>query len=112
MDLFELELARRLARREPARGFSGRVMEEVRREAAQQPAAAWGRRTRTKAWTWGVTGALAASLAIGAFVRNQRVEQRAAEQAEAQLFEALNLAGEKIQFARVKANGGRAEGGN
>jgi uncharacterized protein HemX len=117
MDLFELELERRLARREPAEDFSARTMARIREEAEGSPAAAWGRgdRTkgqRTKTWSWALTGALAASLAVGAFVQNRRVERQAAEEAETQLFEALFVTGEKIQIARQRAGGGDAPGGN
>lgn len=122
MDLFELELERRLARRKPVRGFSDRMMEGIRSEANDSPEAAWGRgdRTsivrfrpqRTRAWSWALTGALAASLAVGMFVQNRRVERRAAEEAEIQLLEALFVTGEKIQIARTRAEAGRALGGN
>lgn len=112
MDLFELELERRLARREPADDFSARIMDCIREEAESSPANAWGRGSRTKAWSWALTGALAASLAVGMFVQNRRVEKRAAQQAETQLMEALFVTGEKIQIARVKASSAPAPGGN
>ncbi len=112
MDLFELELERRLARREPAQDFSARMMERIREESNSSPTTAWGRGSRTKTWSWALTGALAASLAVGMFVQNRRVEKRAAEQAETQLMEALFITGEKIQIARVRAGGGDAPGGN
>ena len=112
MDLFELELERRLARREPARDFSARMMDRIREETSASPATAWGRGSRTKAWSWAVTGALAASLAVGMFVQNRRVEKRAAERAESQLMDALFVTGEMIQIARLKAGGGDAPGSN
>ncbi len=112
MDLFELELERRLARKDPPRGFSERAMERIRTEAAPVPATAWGRGGRTKAWSWVVTGALAASLAVGVFVQNRRVERRAAEAAETQLMEALFVTGEKIQIARQRAGAGGVPGSN
>ncbi len=112
MDLFELELERRLARRNPAPGFSERMMQAVRTQANPEPAAAWGRGAWSKAWGWGLTGALAASLAVGVFFQNRRVERRAAEQAEAELIDALFVTGEKIQIARTRAGGGAAPGGN
>ncbi|MBI1352724.1 MAG: hypothetical protein GC160_00150 [Acidobacteria bacterium] len=72
-------------------------------------ALSWGRGGR-KAWTWGVTGALAATLAVGAFVENRKVEQRRraveqaqAEQAEAELVDALFVTGAKIHLARERA---------
>ena len=121
MDLYELELERRLARREPPRGFSERVMAQVRQEARPGSAgvaaagwrvggwlSGWGLGGR-KAWSWGLTGALAATLAVGALVQNRRIverraaEQALAEQAEAELVDALFVTGTTIHRARERA---------
>jgi hypothetical protein len=113
MDPYELELKRTLARREPASGFTSRVMEQVRREPAdgklEQEIIAFQPR-RPRIWRWAAVGALAASLTVGVVVEQRRSNRRQAEVAEAQLYETLLLVGQKMNQARTEIRGLRPEG--
>ena len=117
MDPLERDLAELLTRREAPDGFRASVMERVRAEAERQPASvvemprsAW-KRPWSKTWRWAAAGSLAASLTIGFFVQNHNRKQRVAdERAEAELMDALQVAGLKIHQAREKIYGASAEG--
>lgn len=120
MDTFEQDLRRRLGRRDPAPGFTARVMAAVpserREKVVEMPR---GRRRR-----WALVGAVAAALAAGVFVwrddADRRAEaarraaaartevSRAEAEAEAQLFETLFLTGTKINQARTTVWGAGA----
>ncbi len=89
MERVEFELKEALARREPAAGFTERLMREVRAEPGP----------RHGPWRWVAAGAMAASLGLGVFVYNER-QAFAARQAEADLVLTLQLAGLKINQAR------------
>jgi hypothetical protein len=114
MDRYELELRRALARREPASDFTSRVMEQVRRESAderpEQQVISFPARRSQRYWRWAAVGALAASLTIGVVVEQRRSNRRQAEAAEAQLYETLLLVGEKMNQARTEIRGTRPEG--
>jgi DUF917 family protein len=114
MDPLELELRRTLTRREPASDFTSRVMEEVRRESAEerteQKVIAFEPRRSQRYWRWAAVGALAASLTIGVVVEQRRNSRRQAEAAEAQLYETLLLVGEKMNQARAEIRGSQPEG--
>ncbi len=115
MDRYELELKDALQRREPASGFTSRVLAAVERESAAgpaEPAAAFVRPRRgwqAHGWRWAAVGALAASLSFGFVIEKRRDDRRAAEaQAEAasvQIYDALLLAGSKIHHAREAVRG-------
>jgi len=113
MDPYELELKRTLARREPASGFTSRVMEQVRRESTEekreQKVITFHVRSQ-RVWRWAAVGALAASLTIGVVVEQRRSNRRQAEAAEAQLYETLLLVGQKMNQARTEIRGSRTEG--
>jgi hypothetical protein len=113
MDRYELELKRALARREPASDFTSGVMERVRRESAdvepQQKVIVF-QGTGRRIWRWAAVGALAASLTIGVVVERRQSNRRQAETAEAQLYETLLLAGQKMNQARAEMRGSRPGG--
>lgn len=114
MDRHEFELKRALARREPAPDFTSRVMSSVRAEGeaheAGGPQSIAVLRQRSQAWRWAAVGALAASLMLGVVVEQRRTDRQAAELAEAQLYETLLLAGEKMHQAREGVRGVSSEG--
>ena len=93
--------------RDPERGFTNRVMERVRAEGSgvaepvkMTPAG------RPVIWRWAVAGAMAASLAVGVYVQQDRVRQAgvvADEQAADELMLSLQLAGKKLNKARDAA---------
>jgi hypothetical protein len=89
MERVEFELKEALARREPAVGFTERLMRQVRAEP----------RPSHGLWRWVAVGAMAASLGLGIFAYNER-QVIAAQQAEADLVLTLQLAGLKINQAR------------
>jgi hypothetical protein len=100
------ELKEIYARQNPSADFSARVMTQVRAER--------GVRKKPVILRWAAVGALAASLTLSVYVSRQRertrVQQRA-EQAEAQLIESLQIAGEKIGKAREAVLRPAAHGG-
>jgi hypothetical protein len=90
------ELRQALSRQEPAADFTGRVMQQVRAEQ---------RVRRFPLKRWSIVGAIAASLTVGIYVRQQRraappPPSAEAELAEEQLLESLQLAGWQIHQAR------------
>jgi hypothetical protein len=103
-----------MERREPASGFTARVMEQVRRESVgerrEQKVVALQPRRSQRYWRWAAVGALAASVMIGVVVEQRRSDRREAEAAEAQLYETLLLVGEKMNQARTEIRGSRTEG--
>lgn len=111
MDPFERDLSELLARREAPAGLQASVMDRIRAEA-QAPAAAvvempkrvWTKRAWTGSWRWAAAAGLAASLSVGLFVRD-RSRRAAAEQAEAELVDALQVAGFKIHLAQKRVFG-------
>jgi hypothetical protein len=103
MDPFERDLRQVLARRDPGERLTAAVMERVRNQAsAEQTVIGAPARRPLFGWRWATAGALAASLAGGVYMQQQR-QGRAAERAEAELVEALFLAGSKINYARYRA---------
>jgi hypothetical protein len=114
MDQYELELRRALKPQDPGSDFTARVMSRVRKgetastdldtdQVVQFP------RLRRVFWRWAAVGAVAASLTIGVVVEQRRSERRA-QQAEAELYETLLLAGEKISQARAQVTAVRLKG--
>lgn len=108
MDQFELELKRALERQDPGPDLAARVMSQVRSEPAigDRPTAkvvAFSR-VRRRVWRWAAVGAVAASLAVSVLVEQRRSDRRAAT-AEAELYETLLLAGEKLSQARDGVTG-------
>jgi hypothetical protein len=91
------ELRQALSRQEPAADFTARVMQQVRAER---------RVRRFPLKRWSIVGAIAASLTVGIYVRQQRRAERhvlavqEAELAGEQLLESLQLAGWQIHKAR------------
>jgi hypothetical protein len=90
------ELRQALSRQEPAADFTARVMQQVRAEQ---------RVRRFPLKRWSIVGAIAASLTVGIYVRQQRraappPPSAEAELAEEQLLESLQLAGWQIHQAR------------
>jgi hypothetical protein len=115
MDQYELELKRALERCEPGSDFTARVMSQIRSERSlaadvTSKKIASFPRMRSGVWRWAAVGAVAASLTLG-FVVEQRRSERLARIAEAELYETLLLAGEKISQARAEVIGVRYEGG-
>ena len=91
------ELKRALSRKQPAADFTARLMDQVR---VERPAV---RRFPLKRWS--IVGAIAASLTVGVYIRQQRRAEPPppspeAELAVEQLFESLQVAGWKIHQAR------------
>lgn len=112
MDQYELELRRALARQEPESDLTSLVMEKVRRQAFEEkksPKVIAMPRKRSRVWRWAAVGAVAASLTVGVVVEQRRSQRRAAETAEAQLYEALMLAGQKVSQARAGVRGTQGE---
>ena len=109
MDPFERSLREQLTRQEPSEGFALRVMERVRalEEETQTVIEMPPRPGLLKRWRWAAAGALAASMAVTVTVREngRRSQQAAAERAEAELAETLQLAGFKIHQARERVWG-------
>jgi hypothetical protein len=90
------ELRQALSRQQPAADFTARVMQQVRAEQ---------RVRRFPLKRWSIVGAIAASLTVGIYVRQQRRAAPAPPSAEAtlaeeQLLESLQLAGWQIHQAR------------
>jgi hypothetical protein len=90
------ELKQALSRRQPAADFTERLMQQVRAEPRVK-------RFPLKRWT--IVGAIAASLTVGVYIRQQRRAEPApasleAELAGAQLLESLQVAGWQIHKAR------------
>ena len=109
MDPFERSLHERLARREPSQDFAAQVMAQVH-AAADEPREMIAPRRRPAlffGWRWATAGALAAVMAGVVVVRDQQERSRrvAAERAEAELAETLQLAGFTIHEARERVWG-------
>ena len=91
------EFREALARRQPSADFTERVMQQVRAEP---------RVRRFPLKRWSIIGAIAASLTVGVYVRQQRralppaVPSAQAELAGDELYEALQVAGWQIHKAR------------
>ena len=83
----EQELREALRRKRAPEGFAGRVLARTRR--------------RPIAWIW--SGAIAASLLVGAAGLEYRRQQEEGRLAKDQLLWALGLAGHKIEEAQNKA---------
>lgn len=109
MDPFERSLREQLARREPSEGFTANVMDQIRalEEDETQTVIELPRPSLLARWRWAAAGALAASMALTFAVRenSRRSQQAAAERAEAELAETLQLAGFKIHQARERVWG-------
>ena len=97
------------ARRNPTPQFTAQVMKQVRIAGTLSPEsgrlAPTGKPAHSKPilWRWAVAGAMAASLALGAYVQQDRVRRAGAiadEQAADELMLSLQLAGTKINKAR------------
>ena len=105
MDPFERDLTELLARRDAPADFKASVMDRVRAEVqdsatvVEMPKRVW-----TRSWRWAAAAGLAASLSVGLFVRD-RNQRLAAEQAEAELVDALQVAGFKIHQAQQRILG-------
>ena len=97
MEPLERNLRRLLARRPAPPGFTARVMTSLENEASPAKSMGWAMVGR---WRWPMVGALAASLAVGVYFQQRRVEQVAAERAAGQLLISLQIAGTKINKAR------------
>jgi len=109
MEQFERELQKHFRKQEPSSGFSDRVMARVR-QAAEEPAVSPPTPAPRSWWSfgnrWAAAGALAVCLTVGIAVQQHQGRQlAAAEIAEAQLFEQLFFAGEKINQARDRVWG-------
>jgi hypothetical protein len=91
MDRLEHQLSRTLRRKLPSPGLAGKVMARVRAER---------RPKGSKVWRWALAGALAASLAVGVYVRQAAVERARAESARNQLLLSLEIASSKVNQAR------------
>ena len=91
------ELRQALTHQQPSADFSERVMRQVRAE---------GRVRRFPLKRWSIVGAIAASLTVGIYVRQQRraalpaLPTAEAELAGEQLLESLHVAGWQIHKAR------------
>ena len=98
MEPLERNLRRLLARRPAPPGFTARVMASLDNETSPAKSMGWAMVGR---WRWPMVGALAASLAVGVYFQQRRVEQvAAAERAAGQLLISLHIAGTKINKAR------------
>ena len=88
----ESELRDAYARRQPVPGFTERVMERIRKRPERHPLA----------WRWAVAGAMAASLAVGVYIQQDRNRQAGIEDERAaeELMLSLQLSGQKINRAR------------
>ncbi len=99
----ESELRDAYARRQPVPGFTERVMERVRvnGDHASEPIRKRPER-HPLAWRWAVAGAMAASLAVGVYIQQDRNRQAGIEDERAaeELMLSLQLAGQKINRAR------------
>lgn len=108
MDPFERSLHEQMARREPSEGFTANVMDQIRAlEDETQTVVELPKPSFLARWRWAAAGALAASMALTFAVRenSRRSQQAAAERAEAELAETLQLAGFKIHQARERVWG-------
>jgi|GEM_PF-2249290 len=111
MDPFERSLREQLARREPSEGFTANVMDQIDQirdlEGETQTVIELPKPSFLARWRWAAAGALAASMALTIAVRenSRRSQQAAAERAEAELAETLQLAGFKIHQARERVWG-------
>ncbi len=97
MEALERNLRRLLARRLAPPGFTARVMASLENETSPAKSMGWA---MAGGWRWPMVGALAASLALGVYFQQRRVEQVAAERAAGQLLISLQIAGTKINKAR------------
>ena len=97
MEALERNLRRLLARCLAPPGFTARVMASLESETPPAKPGGWA---MAGGWRWPMVGALAASLALGVYFQQRRVEQVAAERAAGQLLISLQIAGTKINKAR------------
>ena len=97
MEALERNLRRLLARRLAPPGFTASVMASLENETSSAKPGGWA---MAGGWRWPMVGALAASLALGVYFQQRRVEQVAAERAAGQLLISLQIAGTKINKAR------------
>ena len=93
------ELRRLLSRPEPPDGFAERVLRGAR-PVAQRPAAAPPRRHVVR---WAMAAVLVAAVAGGMEYRGRR-ERAQGEAARAQVVQALQIAGSKLQLVQTKIN--------
>ena len=109
MDPLERNLREQLARQEPSEDFAARVTAQVQalEQEAQTVIEMPARPSLLRRWRWAAAGALAASMAVTVAVREngRRSQQAAAERAEAELAETLQLAGFTIHQARERVWG-------
>ncbi len=90
---FEDQLRESLRRTDPPSGFAGRV---IARAAAE-------RYDHRRRWTrWGVAGAMAASLFVGAMGIGQWRERQRGQEARDQLLQAMEITGSKLQRIQKK----------
>ncbi len=105
MEALERNLRRLLARRPAPPGFTARVMASLESETPPAKPGGWA---MAGGWRWPMVGALAASLALGVYFQQRRVEvspgeaeqAAAAERAAGQLLISLQIAGTEINKAR------------
>ena len=97
MEALERNLRRLLARRLAPPGFTARVMASLESETPPAKPGGWA---MAGGWRWPMVGALAASLALGVYFQQRRVEQVGAERAAGQLLISLQIAGTEINKAR------------
>ena len=105
MEPLERNLRRLLARRPAPPGLAAGVMASLENEVPPDKPAAWAMAAR---WRWPMVGALAASLAVGVYLQQRRVEispgeveqAATAERAAEELLLSLQIAGTKINKAR------------
>ncbi len=97
MEALERNLRRLLARRPAPPGFTARVMASLESETPPAKPGGWA---MASGWRWPMVGALAASLALGVYFQQRRVEQVAAERSAGQLLISLQIAGTEINKAR------------
>ena len=91
MDRLEQQLRRTLGRESPPPGLARKVMARVRAE--RRPKA-------SRVWRWALAGAVAASLAVGVYMRHAAVERARGESARDQLLLSLQIASSKVNQAR------------
>lgn len=101
MDEFEQQLQKALARRDAPEWFEAKVMGAVRR--AEVPMPWWQRLFAASRVRW-VTASLATMMVVTgiAWQRERIAEERAGEQARAQLELALRITAEKLQIIEQK----------
>ena len=105
MTPFEEELKKALGRREPADGFTARVMACVNEQNRAEhigPSSSFLQRLRS----WRLIPVLAGALVISGGIAYQQHEREArGEAAKKQLILAMRIAGSKLQYAQLRVEG-------